>query len=77
MGQSVRRSPAAGPHRSVQFAVAVQGSDQSGLKDLKHVLNKSGPEGFAKAVRAHKGLLLTDTTWCELLSFCACVLVCA
>jgi pyruvate carboxylase len=41
------------------------------------VLNKSGPEGFAKAVRAHKGLLLTDTTWCELLSFCACVLVCA
>jgi pyruvate carboxylase len=50
-----------------------EGSDQSGLKDLKHVLNESGPEGFAKAVRAHKGLLLTDTTWCELLSFCACV----
>lgn len=29
---------------------------------LKQVLETSGPEGFAKAVRAHKGLLLTDTT---------------
>ena len=29
---------------------------------FKQVLETSGPEGFAKAVRAHKGLLLTDTT---------------
>ena len=29
---------------------------------LKQVLETSGPEGFAKAVREHKGLLLTDTT---------------
>ena len=29
MGQSVRRPTAAGPHRSLQFAVAVQGSDRS------------------------------------------------
>ena len=30
---------------------------------LKQVLEREGPEGFAKAVRAHKGLLLMDTTW--------------
>jgi pyruvate carboxylase len=28
----------------------------------RQVLLESGPEGFAKAVRDHKGLLLTDTT---------------
>jgi pyruvate carboxylase len=26
------------------------------------VLREKGPEGFAKAIRAHKGLLLMDTT---------------
>ena len=31
----------------------------SGWKD---VLREKGPEGFAKAVRDHKGLLLMDTT---------------
>ncbi|KAG8458106.1 hypothetical protein KFE25_012766 [Diacronema lutheri] len=30
---------------------------------FKQVLERGGPEAFAKAVRAHKGLLLTDTTW--------------
>lgn len=29
----------------------------------RQVLLEKGPEGFAKAVREHKGLLLTDTTW--------------
>lgn len=29
----------------------------------KDVLNEKGPEGFAKAVRQHKGLLLMDTTF--------------
>mmetsp|Transcript_10221 Transcript_10221/g.30178 ORF Transcript_10221/g.30178 Transcript_10221/m.30178 type:complete len:1260 (+) Transcript_10221:30-3809(+) len=29
----------------------------------REVLLREGPEGFAKAVRAHKGVLLTDTTW--------------
>ena len=29
---------------------------------LKQVLEAEGPEGFARAVRQHKGLLLTDTT---------------
>lgn len=28
----------------------------------KNVLREKGPEGFAKAIRAHKGLLLMDTT---------------
>lgn len=30
---------------------------------LKQIYDKDGPEAFAKAVRAHKGLLITDTTW--------------
>jgi len=34
-----------------------------GKTGWKHVLNEKGPEGFAKAVRAHKGLLLMDTTY--------------
>jgi len=29
----------------------------------RQVLLEKGPEGYAKAVREHKGLLLTDTTW--------------
>lgn len=29
----------------------------------RHVLLAEGPEGLAKSVREHKGLLVTDTTW--------------
>lgn len=29
----------------------------------KYILDKEGPEGYAKAVRANKGCLLMDTTW--------------
>ncbi|XP_053504790.1 pyruvate carboxylase a [Ictalurus furcatus] len=36
------------------------GAPPTGFRD---VLLKEGPEGFAKAVRAHKGLLLMDTTF--------------
>lgn len=32
-------------------------------KGWKEVLDKEGPEAFAKAVRANKGCLLMDTTW--------------
>lgn len=32
-------------------------------KGWKNVLDKDGPEGFAKAVRANKGCLIMDTTW--------------
>ena len=30
---------------------------------FKQIIDKQGPEAFAKAVRKHKGLLLMDTTW--------------
>ena len=30
---------------------------------FRDVLIKQGPEAFAKAIREHKGLLLTDTTF--------------
>jgi pyruvate carboxylase len=32
-------------------------------KGWKQIIDKEGPEAFAKAVRAHKGCLLMDTTW--------------
>lgn len=32
-------------------------------KGWKEILDKQGPEAFAKAVRANKGCLLMDTTW--------------
>lgn len=32
-------------------------------KGWKNILDKEGPEGYAKAVRANKGCLLMDTTW--------------
>ena len=43
------------------FATLSASADRppSGWKD---VLREKGPEGFAKAVRDHKGLLLMDTT---------------
>ena len=30
---------------------------------LKQVLEREGPAGFARAVRDHNGVLITDTTW--------------
>lgn len=36
------------------------------LDGWRSVLEEQGPEGWAKAVRNHKGVLLTDTTWLEL-----------
>ena len=30
---------------------------------FKQIIDKQGPEAFARAVRKHKGLLLMDTTW--------------
>lgn len=32
-------------------------------KGMRHILLEQGPTAFAKAVREHKGLLITDTTW--------------
>lgn len=34
-----------------------------GKPSLKEIFDKDGAEAFAKAVREHKGLLVTDTTW--------------
>lgn len=32
-------------------------------RSLKEIFDQDGAEAFAKAVRAHEGLLITDTTW--------------
>ena len=32
-------------------------------RGFKQILEQGGPEAFAKAVRQHRGLLITDTTW--------------
>ena len=32
-------------------------------RGMRQILLEEGPEGYAKAVRAHKGLLITDTTY--------------
>lgn len=36
---------------------------QTKKKSLKKIFDTEGPEAFARAVRANKGLLITDTTW--------------
>lgn len=43
-------------HEQIDTSVACR-------KGWKEILDKEGPEGFAKAVRANKGCLLMDTTW--------------
>ena len=51
------------PNRTPNYP---QGDARSSLpppRGLKQVLQEKGPAGFAEAVRKHKGLLLTDTTW--------------
>ena len=46
--------------RAPKPPLAPPGPPPPGWRD---VLLKQGPQGWAKAVRAHEGLLLTDTTW--------------
>lgn len=49
------------PSRIVPDALALpDAKPPSGWRD---VLKAQGPAGFAKAVREHKGVLITDTTW--------------
>ena len=43
-------------HEQIDTSVACR-------KGWKEILDKEGPEGLAKAVRANKGCLLMDTTW--------------
>uniref|UniRef100_A0A8C4ZIK6 Pyruvate carboxylase n=1 Tax=Gadus morhua TaxID=8049 RepID=A0A8C4ZIK6_GADMO len=47
-------------HVNSVFLLKPSGDPPLGFRD---VLLRDGPEGFAKAVRAHKGLLLMDTTF--------------
>ena len=51
------------PQRSAAVAAGRAHSALPPPPGLKQVLDKSGADGFAKAVRAHKGALLMDTTW--------------
>jgi pyruvate carboxylase len=44
-------------------AGASSSSASSSFEGWRPTLLRDGPEGYAKAVRAHKGLLITDTTW--------------
>lgn len=39
------------------------GHIHDGQRSLKQIFDQDGPEAFAKAVRNHDGLLITDTTW--------------
>ena len=50
------------PTQKEPAAPAVPHSDVP-LTGWRDVLVKEGPEGWAKAVRAHRGSLITDTTW--------------
>lgn len=42
---------------------AHSGSTGAPAPGWRQVLLDQGPEGWAKAVRDHKGMLITDTTW--------------
>ena len=42
------------------WAVCTETEKLTGWRDI---LKARGPKGFAEAIRAHKGLLLTDTTF--------------
>ena len=50
------------PDRSTPEVFATH-SGTTREKSLRSIYVSDGPEAFAKAVRDHKGLLLTDTTW--------------
>jgi pyruvate carboxylase len=54
-----------GPPSSVDPMIPVikPKDSQFKKKSLKQIFDNEGPEAFAKAVRANKGLLITDTTW--------------
>ena len=54
---------AVGPAPTVQEAIPPKPSKAEPPRGFKQVLDEEGPAGFAKAVRAHEGLLIMDTTW--------------
>jgi pyruvate carboxylase len=67
-GQPKSLGATAGVKSSVKFVSAPKPPAQpstvaSAPNGWREVLLREGPAGFAKAVRAHEGLLVTDTTW--------------
>ena len=51
------------PQASSTFPSGSANSSHPPPRGFKQLFDEQGPEAFAKAVRQHKGLLLTDTTW--------------
>lgn len=45
------------------YVTKAAGAANKEKKGMRHILLEHGPAGLAKAVREHKGLLVTDTTW--------------
>ena len=51
-------------HNDITSNVLPKASEiEAPSRGMRQILVEEGPEGYAKAVRAHKGLLVTDTTW--------------
>lgn len=51
------------PRPSSNFPAGHPNSSLPPPRGFKQVFDEEGPAAFAKAVRKHKGILLTDTTW--------------
>jgi pyruvate carboxylase len=54
---------AVGPAPTALQPVPPAPSTPTPTPGFKQILDEQGPAGFAKAVRAHQGLLIMDTTW--------------
>ncbi|EDQ86990.1 uncharacterized protein MONBRDRAFT_10371 [Monosiga brevicollis MX1] len=54
---------AQGEPAPVQVIMPEKLPNKSSNKGFKNILDRQGPEAFAKAVRDHEGALLMDTTW--------------
>ena len=48
---------------SIDPTIPVLQDSDPAQRALRQIYTSQGPEAFAKAVRAHEGLLVTDTTW--------------
>lgn len=51
------------PPKMPNYVSKVAGTAATVKRGMRHILLEEGPAGYAKAVREHKGLLVTDTTW--------------
>ncbi len=62
-GLKPSKKPAPAPATSSSVPAGKAHSAAAPPLGFKQIFEQSGAEGFAKAVRAHKGALLMDTTW--------------